>query len=380
MNQFGLTDEHVMMRETLRALIERDFVPIVEQAERDHVFPRELITRLAANNLIGLKYPVELGGQGLDLLAECLLIEEMTRASAGASSGVFVHTHLAISPILYYGTDDLRERFAGPALRGELIGGFAVTEPSAGSDVQAIRTRAVREGDSYRINGQKLFITNGTIADYLILAAYTRPDAGTKGMSLIVVPTDAPGFEARPLKKLGNWSADTAEVFLDDVVVPCENLVGPEEGGFSQVMKSFVEGRILVSTRPLALAEMALEASARYAKERHAFGHQIGHYQGVSHKIARMAAEVDAARLLIYRAAHLHMAGRDCAIEASKAKYFTTTLAQRAVTEALHIHGGYGFTTDFKVERLYRDAPECMIGEGTAEIQLRIIARSLGLS
>lgn len=379
MKYFGLDDTQWLMRDTLRRFVEREVVPLVERGEREHTFPRELIPLLAEHGYIGLKYPTEVGGQGLDVFAECLLIEEIGRAAAGAAAGVFAHTHLGIAPLVYFGSDELRERYARPALRGALIAGFALTEPGAGSDVKAIRTRAVREGDTYRINGQKVFTTNGTIADYLVVAAYTQPDAGSNGISIFVVPTDSEGFEARALSKMGNWSSDTAEVFLSDVVVPADNRIGPENGGFKQLMRTLVEGRIIVATRGLALAEKAFEHSVKYAKEREAFGHPIGHFQGVSHKIARMAAEIDAARLLIYRAAHLHAQGLDSGVEASKAKYFATMLAQRATTDAVHIHGGWGFTTEFGVERLYRDAPESVIGEGTEDIQLNVIAKSLGL-
>jgi alkylation response protein AidB-like acyl-CoA dehydrogenase len=380
MRNFGLDSEHQMMRETLRKFMERKVRPIVEKGEREHTFPRELLPLLAEQDLLGLKYTVEEGGQGLDIIAECIFVEELTRIAAGASASVFAHTHLGVAPIIYFGNDDLRERYARPALRGELIAGFALSEPGAGSDIKGIRTRARRDGETYRISGQKVFTTNGSIADYLIVAAYTRPDAGSDGISIFVVPTALDGIETRRLNKLGNWSSDTAEVFFDDVVVPASYRLGPEEGGFRQLMRTLGEGRIVVSTRALALAEVAYERSLRYAKEREAFGHPIGTYQAIGHKIAQMAVDIDAARLLIYRAAHLHMAGEDSSVEASKAKYFASTVAQRVTTEALHIHAGWGYTTEFEVERLYRDAPESVIGEGTAEIQLRIIARSLGLA
>jgi alkylation response protein AidB-like acyl-CoA dehydrogenase len=369
-----------MMQETLRKFMEREVKPLVERGEREHRFPPELVPLLAKHDLLGLKYPVEEGGQGLDIIAECIFVEELTRIAAGASAGVFAHTHLGIAPIINFGTEELREQFARPALRGELLAGFALSEPSAGSDVKGIRTRAVRDGETYRINGQKVFTTNGTIADYLIVAAYTRPGEGANGISIFVVPTSLPGVERRPLRKLGNLSSDTAEVFFTDVVVPASYRIGPEEGGFRQLMRTLTEGRIVVSMRGLALAEVAYEHALRYAKEREAFGHTIGTYQAVGHRIAQMSVDIDAARLLIYRAAHLYMAGDECAVEASKAKYFASTLAQRVTTEALHIHGGWGYTTEFEVERLYRDAPESVIGEGTAEIQLRIIAHSLGLA
>jgi alkylation response protein AidB-like acyl-CoA dehydrogenase len=376
---FGLSTEHQAMQQTLRRLVDREIRPLVQKAEKEKTFPRDVIPLLAKHELIGLKYPIDKGGQGLDIIAECLLVEELTRAAAGASAGIFAHIHLGIAPIIYFGSPQLQEEFAAPALRGELLAGFSLTEPGAGSDVKGIRTRAVRDGSDYVINGQKVFTTNGSIADYLIVAAYTDPGSGSKGISIFVVPTDTPGFEARPLGKLGNWSSDTAEVFLTDVRIPEAYRIGAEHGGFLQLMQTLTEGRIIVSTRGLALAEQAYELALKYAKEREAFGHVIGSYQAVSHKIARMAVDIDAARLMIYRAARLYMAGEECTIAASKAKYFATTVAQRVTTEALHVHGGWGYTSEFDIERLYRDAPESVIGEGTAEIQLRIIAKSLGM-
>lgn len=379
LTHFGLDDSHRDIRDLVRAVVDREMRALIEQGERDHLFPREIIPLLARHDLIGLKYPVEQGGQGLDILAECILIEEIARVGAGAAASVFAHSHLGTAPIIEFGSEELRERFSAPALRGEVISGFALTEPNAGSDVKGIRATAVREGDFYRINGQKVFTTNGTIADHLIVAAYTDKKAGSEGISIFVVPTSTDGIERRPMRKLGNWSSDTAEIYLSDVVIPAAYRIGPERGGFRQLMSTLVEGRIIVSVRGLALAEIALQEAVRYAGERQTFGEKIGSYQAVSHRIARMSVDVDAARLLIYRAAHLHIAGQECRAEASKAKYFATTLAQRAVTEALHIHGGWGYTPEFSVERLYRDAPESVIGEGTSEIQLEIIARSLGL-
>ena len=379
MINFGLDEEHVDMRASVRALVQDRVAPMAQEAEEHRTFPRELLPLLARQGLLGLKYPEALGGQGLDILAECILTEELTRAAAGLSAGVFAHSHLGIAPVLYFGSDELQADFAAPALRGELIAGFALTEPSAGSDVKGIRSRARRIGEDYVLNGSKVFITNGNIADYLVVAAYTDPDAGSRGISIFVVPTDSPGIERRPLRKLGNWSSDTAEVFLQDVSVPARYRIGVEHGGFGQLMQTLTEGRIIVSARALALAEQANEMAIGYAKERMAFGRPIGSYQTLSHRLASTSVEVDAGRMLIYRAARLHMAGRDCAVEASKAKYFASTLAQRATTEALHVHGGWGYMAEFGVERLYRDAPEAVIGEGTAEIQLRVIARSLGM-
>jgi len=376
---FGLTPEQESFRAMLREFVTKEIKPLADEAEQRREFPREVLPLLAERGLIGLKYRVEDGGQGGTILDECLLTEELTRAAAGLSAGVFAHSHLGIAPILHFGTDRLRDKYARPALEGRLIAGFGLTEPAAGSDVQGIQTRARRDGDHYVLDGSKVYITNGTIADYLVVAAYTAPGEGTKGISLFVVETNLPGITRNPLRKLGNWSSDTAEIFLDGVRVPAENRVGPEAGGFRQLMRTLTEGRIIVSTRGLALAEDAYERALAYAHQRSAFGRGIGQYQAVSHKLARAAVDIDAARLLIHRAAHLYMAGQECSVEASKAKYFATTVAQRVTTDAVHILGGAGYMAEFEVERLYRDAPESLIGEGTADIQLRVIAGSLGL-
>lgn len=320
LERFGLGHEHGLMRETLRALVSREVRPLADAGEANRSFPREVIPLLARHELLGLKYPVELGGQGLDILAECLLIEELTRASAGVSAGVFAHAHLGVAPILGFGSAEQREQWAHRALRGEQIAGFALSEPAAGSDVQAIRTRAVPRGGDYLLNGSKLYVTNGTIADYLVVAAYTRPDAGRRGISIFIVPTDVPGVERRALRKLGNWSSDTAEIFFDDVAVPSAHRIGEEEDGFARLMRTLTEGRVIVATRGLALAEDAFERALAYAREREAFGRPISDYQAISHRLARLAVDIDAARLLIHRAAHLAMAGRDCATAASKAK------------------------------------------------------------
>ncbi|MSO38504.1 MAG: acyl-CoA dehydrogenase [Acidimicrobiia bacterium] len=379
---FGLSQAHVDMRAVLRRFVDREVCDLARVAEEKEEFPRQLIPMLAEHDLLGIKYPVSLGGQGLDIICECLLIEELTRASAGISAGVFAHAHLSIAPIIYFGDEEQREQFAAPALRGEYIGAFALTEPGAGSDVRGLQTSARQDAGSsdFRLNGSKVFITNGSIADYLLVAAYLEPgESSDRSIAMFVIPGDTPGLERRPMKKLGNRSSDTAEVFIDDVRVPQSALLGTRDAGFKQLVRTLTEGRILVSTRGLALAEDAYERALAYAKERRAFGHAISRYQAISHRLAQLDIEIDAARLLIYRAARLAMAGKDATIAASKAKFAATTLAQRATTQALHMHGGWGYTPEYGVERLYRDAPESVIGEGTAEIQLRIIARSLGL-
>jgi alkylation response protein AidB-like acyl-CoA dehydrogenase len=359
--------------------VQSEVLPLVPEAEERHEFPPGLFKRLGEQGLLGLKYPSSEGGQGGDMLADCVFVEELTRAAAGISASVFAHLHLAIAPLVYFADAGLRDRYARPAMRGELVGGFALTEPGAGSDARAITTRATRTDGGYVINGSKVFTTNGTIADYLLVAAAV--DSGDdRRIAVFVVDTDSPGVERRRMRKLGNWSSDTAEVFLSDVEVPAENRVGGEAGGFHQLRRTLTEGRVIVATRPLALAERAYEIARGYAQARSAFGRTIGSFQAVSHPLAQMAVELDAARLLITRAAWLTSSGSaEAPMAASKAKYFASTLAQRVTTEALHLLGGAGYTPEHEVERLYRDAPEAVIGEGTAQIQLEIIARAIGL-
>jgi len=376
---FGLEREHREFRDAFRRFVTDKVAPLAERGEREQRFPREVYATLRDAGFLGVNFPVEVGGGGGDLLMGCIFYEELTRAAAGVSAGVFAHQHLAAGPVLHFGTEEQRREFLLPALRGERIGAFALTEPDAGSDIRGIKTTARRRDGDFVLNGSKLYITNGSIADFMLVAARTDAARSAGALSMFIVETREPGVTARDLVKVGNHSSSTAFVSLEDVRVPAGRLLGEAGRGLAQLKATLTEGRILVANRGLGLAQEAWELIHRYANERTAFGRTIGSFQGVAFKIAEMAARIDAVRLMIYRAARLRMAGHDCVREASMAKYLASEAAVRVTGEALLLHGGAGYMEEMKVARLYRDAPEAWIGEGTNEIQLSVIARSLGL-
>lgn len=379
MEDFGLTAEHRAFRDQFRRFVADRLLPLAERGEREHRFPREVYDALRAGGFLAINFPEEVGGAGGDLLAGCIFYEELTRASAGVSAGVFAHQHLAAGPVFRFGTAEQRREFLLPALRGERIGAFGLTEPDAGSDIRGIKTRARRDGGDFVLNGSKLYITNGGLADFMLVAARTGEGRSSAALSTFIVETRDPGVSPRELLKVGNHSSSTAFVSLEDVRVPAGRVLGEIGQGLGQLKATLTEGRILVANRGLGIAQEAFELILRYAGERQAFGQSIGRFQGVAFKIADMAARVDAARLMIYRAARLRMAGHDCVREASMAKYLASEAAVRVAADALLLHGGAGYMEEMKIARLYRDAPEAWIGEGTNEIQLGVIARSLGL-
>ncbi len=376
---FGLEREHREFRDHFRRFVADKVAPIAERGEREQRFPREVYAVLRDAGFLAVNFPVEIGGGGGDLLMGCIFYEELTRASAGVSAGVFAHQHLAAGPVLRFGTEEQKREFLLPAIRGDRIGAFGLTEPDAGSDIRGIKTTARRAGGDFVLNGSKLYITNGSIADFMLVAARTGEERSEGALSMFIVETREPGVAARDLVKVGNHSSSTAFVSLEDVRVPARRVLGEVGRGLAQLKATLTEGRILVANRGLGLAQEAWELILRYANERTAFGRTIGSFQGVAFKIAEMAARIDAVRLMIYRAARLRMAGHDCIREASMAKYLASEAAVRVTSEALLLHGGAGYMEEMKVARLYRDAPEAWIGEGTNEIQLSVIARSLGL-
>lgn len=377
---FGLEPEHVAFREQLRRFIGDRIEPIARVAEARHEFPREVYGELSAQGYLGINFAEEIGGCGGDLLMGCIFYEELTRASAGISAGVFAHQHLATGPILKFGTGAQKSEFAYPAVKGERIGAFALTEPDAGSDIRGIKTRARQVDGGWVINGSKLYITNGAIADFILVAARTGEDRRSDSLTLFVVDARVKGITAAELKKVGNHSSSTAFVSFQDVSVDSESVLGTVGRGLHQLKATLTEGRILVASRGLGIGQEAYEAILRYAGERQAFGQSIGKFQSVAFKVAEMAMRCDAARLMIYRAARLKMAGHDCVREASMAKFMSSELAVGVATSSLLLHGGAGYMEEMKVARLFRDAPEAWIGEGTNEIQLMVIAKSLGLS
>jgi len=378
-NDFGLEPEHVAFRDQFSRFVKDKLAPIADRGEAEGRFPSEVYDELRTHGYLAVNYPEEVGGGGGDLITGCIFYEELTRASAGISAGVFAHQHLAVGPVLKFGTPAQKAEFADPGLRAERIGAFALTEPDAGSDIRGIRTHARKDGDDWVINGSKIYITNGGIADFMVVAARTDEGRASDSITLFLVDTSDSGVNATELDKVGNDSSSTALVSFDDVRVSSDYILGKVGSGLGQLKATLTEGRILVANRGLAIGQEAYECILEYAGERRAFDQTIGKFQGVAFKIAEMAARVDAARLMIYRAARLNMDGQDCVREASMAKLLASELAVDTATKSLLLHGGAGYMEGMKIARLFRDAPEAWIGEGTNEIQLLVIAKTLGL-
>jgi alkylation response protein AidB-like acyl-CoA dehydrogenase len=374
---FELSDEHRIFRKTVRDFAEKEITPLVAEAEREQKFPKQLIPRARDLGLLGVNFPEEYGGSGGDMIMVCILAEELARVCGGIAVGLF---SVAMGPGAIYllGTEEQKRRYLPAAMQGEKVFALGITEPNAGSDVSAIETTARRDGDYYVLNGSKIFITNGTFADYVFTAAYTDKSKGYAGMSLFIVDTSLPGFSVtRKLDKLGHRSAETAELLLEDVRVHKDDLLGSPEAGFVNIMELLDGGRVIVAARAVGIAQAAYEAAFSYAQQRVQFSRPISKFQVTRFKIARMAMEIDAARLLVYRAAALLDKGVRCTKEVSMAKLFAAEVAERVAAEALQIHGGYGYITELPVERYFRDAKLCPITEGTSEIHHIIIAREL---
>lgn len=377
---FELNEEQKIFQQSIRDYAEKEIGPLVEEAEETETFPVHIFPEMGKLGYLCIRYPEEYGGAGADKIMECLYVEELGRVCLGIASGILVHSSVGTLPIAEFGTEEQKQKYLVPAAKGEKIFAFGLTEPDAGSDAAGIKTTAKKDGDRYIINGAKTFITNATIADYFIVAAYTDKTQRHKGIALFLVERGTPGFSAdRKLKKMGLWSSDLGELTFEDCPVPAENLIGEETGGFVKLAKTLTGGRMVVGARALGLARAAYEASLTYAKERTQFGQPIGSFQAIQHKLADMATAIDAARLLVYRAAWLFDRGRPYNKEASMAKMFATEMAVDVANEAIQIHGGMGLMMESPVQRFYRDARFGMIVEGTSEIQRNIIARNLGL-
>ncbi len=376
---FELPEELQMFRESARDFARREIAPLVEEAERAERTPRELFRKAGAAGLLGIRYPEELGGSGASVLAEAILREELGYVCSGIAAALSVSSHLGTYPIFAFGNDDQRRRYLVPALSGDAVSAFGLTEPNAGSDVRGIQTKAARHDGGWVLNGTKTFITNAPIADYLIVVAYTDPGAGIDGMALFVVETGSEGISVNRIKKMGNLSSEIGEVVLNDVFVPEDSCLGGERGAFKKVMKTLNIGRVVVSGGAVGVAQAALDAAVDYAKQRSAFGRPIGDYQGISFPLARAKAQIDAARLAVWRAAWLFDEGRDPVQETSVAKLLAGEAAVDVTDTAIRVFGGYGYMREYPIERHYRDARYFAIVEGTQEIHQRVIARELGL-
>jgi alkylation response protein AidB-like acyl-CoA dehydrogenase len=378
---FGLSDDQREIQALAREVAKEKIEPHAAEWDREHRFPRELFTELAELGLMGVCIPEEYGGAGADFLSYILVLEELSRADAGVGVTVAVHTSAVTLPILGFGTDEQRSRFVPPLARGETLGAFALTEPEAGSDAGSLRTAAREEGDGWRITGSKQWITNGSHAGTFLLFARTDPDTpGPKGVSAFVLDADHVRI-TREEEKLGLNSSVTNDLVVEDALVGRDRLLHEEGKGFEVAMTTLDGGRIGIAAQALGIAQAAYDAARAYALERRQFGKRIGDFQAIQWKLADMATEIDAARLLVYRAAWLREQGRPHGEEGAKAKLFASEMARRQTGEAIQILGGYGYTKEFPVERYYRDAKITEIYEGTSEIQRLVIARSvLGLS
>lgn len=379
--EFELTEEQRIFKDAIRVFAEKEVAPLVEEAEEQETFPVSLFKRMGELGYLCVRYPVEIGGGGADKLTECILVEELCRICAGIAGGVLVQSGLATEPIYRFGSQELKEKFLYPAVRGEKIGAFALTEPDAGSDAASIRTRAVREKEHYVLNGTKMFITNGPICDYAVVAASVDPSRKAEGINLFVVERGSPGFQVtRKLKKVGNRSAETGELVFEDCMVPLSNRIGPREGGsFGQIRETLMSGRITYGARCTGVVQAAYEASVKYAQQRAQFGRPIGKFQVNRFKLAQMAMKIDIMRSYTYRVARLSDMGARVMKEASMVKLFCSETLQQVLSEAMQIHGGYGYMMEYPVQRFWRDGRLFTVTEGTSEIHHMIIAQELGL-
>ena len=374
---FDLTQDQREIQALTRDFARAEIDPHAAQWDREHHFPRELFGKLAELGLMGVCVPAEYGGAGADFLSYVLVLEELSRADAGVGVTVAVHTSAATLPILAYGTDEQMSRFVPPLARGEQLGAFALTEAEAGSDAGALRTRAEAATDGWTITGAKQWITNGRHAGTFILFARTDPEvAGARGVSAFILDAEHVRV-TRDEEKLGLNSSVTSDIVVEGAQVGRDRLLHEQNRGFRVAMGTLDGGRIGIGAQALGIAKAGYEVAREYAAERRAFGHRIADFQAIQHKLANMSMEIDAARLLVYRAAWLKEQGRRHTEEGAKAKLFASEMARRQTAEAIQILGGYGYTKEFPVERYYRDAKITEIYEGTSEIQRLVIARSI---
>ena len=374
-----LDQDHLMVRDALRTFVREAVTPHAAAWDRERTFPKEVHSQLAELGAYGVLVPEEYGGAGMDALALALILEEIAAGDGGTSTAISVNNCPVCSILLSYGNDAQKRDWLTPLARGEMLGAFCLTEPQAGSDASALRTTATRDGDAYVLNGVKQFITSGKNANVAIVMAVTDKAAGKRGISAFIVPTDSKGYlVARLEEKLGQHSSDTVQIIFEDCRVPAANLIGAEGEGYRIALSGLEGGRIGIAAQSVGMARAAFEAALSYAKERESFGQPLFSHQAVQFRLADMATQLEAARQLIWHAASLKDAGQPCLTEAAMAKLFASEAAERICSAALQIHGGYGYLSDFPVERIYRDVRVCQIYEGTSDIQKILIARGLG--
>jgi len=377
MLNFDLDDQQKMLRDMIRDFAEKEVEPIAAEIDETMEFPEENIKKLAQLGILGMTVPPEYGGQGMDTLSYIIVVEELSRVCGSTGLTVAAAISLGVTPILMNGTEEQKKKWLPALATGEYMGSFGLTEPGAGSDSGGTRTTAVRDGDEWVINGTKQFITNASHAGIITITAKTDPEAKrSHGISAIVVPTDAPGFKLGTKEnKLGVRASETWELIFEDCRVPAENLLGELNTGFGTFMRTLEGGRISIGAMALGIAQGALDKTVPYSMEREQFGRPIAKFQAIGNMIADMATEIEAARHMVYHAARLQDAGRPFGKEAAMAKLYASEVAMRATNAGLQIHGGYGYTQEYPLERYLRDAKLTTIGEGTSEVQRIVIAR-----
>lgn len=375
--ELRFTEEQEMMRKMVRDFAQTEIAPFVEQMEQGK-FPREILNKMGELGLMGIPIPEAYGGSGMDFISYIIAINEISKVSATVGVILSVHTSVGTNPILYYGNEAQKQKYVPKLASGEYLGAFCLTESSAGSDAAGLKSKAVKQGEHYVINGSKVFITNGGEADIYIVFASTSPELGSKGISAFIVEKDTPGLViGKDEHKMGLHGSRTLQLSFEDMKVPAENLLGEEGCGLKIALGNLDVGRIGIASQALGIAEAALEAAVKYASDRKQFGKPIALQQGIGFKLADMATAVEASRLLIYRAANMRNNGEKCGKEASMAKLYASKTAMDVTTEAIQVFGGYGYTEDYPVERYFRDAKITEIYEGTSEIQRLVISKQL---
>jgi len=377
---FELTDQQKMFQKTVHEFTEKEIRPLASKIDKEEYFSWDLIKKMGKMGLMGMTVPKKYGGAGIDRVSYMISLEEISRVCGSTGITVEAHNSLGVGHIFEKGTEEQRKKYLPDLLNGKAVAAWALTEPNAGSDAASLQTTAVLDGDEWVLNGTKQFITSGDIAEVVTVMTKTDKTKGAKGISAFIVEKDTPGFKAGQIEdKLGLRGSRTAELIFEDCRVPKENLLGEKDMGFVGAMNILDRGRTAIGAMSVGIARGALEESIEYAKQRQQFGKPIGKNQAIQWMIADMATEIDAARLLVYRAAYLEDHNKPFSMEASMAKLFGSEIAMRATRNAMQIHGGYGYMRDRPLERFYRDVKLCQIGEGTSEVQHMVIAKRLGL-
>ena len=373
-----LNDDQIQVRDAMRDFAQRELWPHAADWDRRHHFPKDVHQGLAALGAYGICVPEQWGGAEMDYLTLAVVLEEIAAGDGGTSTVISVTNCPVNAILLRYGSDAQKKRWLTPLAQGQMLGAFCLTEPHVGSDASALRTTAVRQGDAYVINGVKQFITSGKNAQLAIVIAVTDKGAGKKGMSAFIVPTDTPGYQVARLEdKLGQHSSDTAQINFDNCRIPADHLIGAEGEGYKIALSALEGGRIGIAAQSVGMARSALDFAIDYAKQRESFGTALIQHQAVGFRLADCATELEAARQLIWHAAALRDAGQPCLKEAAMAKLFASEMAEKVCSDAIQIHGGYGYVSDFPVERIWRDVRVCQIYEGTSDIQRILIGRAL---